>query len=321
MKARYISLAPLVDWRKESRPIDWQDVFGNSHPVVLEIGFGNGDFLVRRALKEAKTNFVGVEKEWQSVWRALRRITQNGLSNVRIIKTDARWAIHRLFGTAVFTEIYSLFPCPWPKKRHVPRRLFSSKCFKRLNNSLLNNGVLWVVTDDTLYAQWIIKQAEGIGFLIKKKILSPSFETKYEIKWVKRGIWNFQRLMFTKIFDTGIGPKEDISVRTYKVSFFNPDEFKPKSVLEDVIVNFKDFVYDPKKSRALVRTVVAEDDFVQDLWIEILQNKESWHIRPSPGCGWIPTIGVQKALDAAYEACAAGSLSYERVHRGRGRNV
>ncbi|SFM99277.1 tRNA (guanosine(46)-N7)-methyltransferase TrmB [Thermodesulforhabdus norvegica] len=308
MKARYISLGPLIDWRRVNRPIDWNEVFRNDDPVVLEIGFGNGEYLIRRAKTEANKNFVGIEKEWQSVWRALRRIAQNQLSNVRLLKADARWAVHHLMGTGVFSEIYSLFPCPWPKERHVSRRLFSNRCLKRLNNSLVGGGVLWIVTDDDVYANWIKEQSEGSGFQVLHEFIPPSFGTKYETKWVNEGLRQFHKITLIKKQDSLFMPEGEIIVRTYRVSEFYPNDFYPDPVRGNVVVDFKDFLYDSNRGKALLRAVVVEDEFVQDFWIEISRSRDGrWHIKPASGCGWIPTVGLQKALDAVYAYCTKRS--------------
>lgn len=301
---RYISLRPMIDWRRLERPLDWREIFQNDRPVVLEVGFGNGEYLVKRAKEEADKNFVGIEKEWQSLWRGLRRIAQNRLSNVRLIKADARWAVHRLIGAGVFSEIYSLFPCPWPKERHVSRRLFSNRFLKRLNNSLVDGGLLWVVTDDDDYAAWIREQSEGTGFQLLQELIPPSFGTKYEAKWVSEGVKKFHRLTLIKKEDSRFLPEREVELRTYRVSKFNPEGFSPEPVRGDVVVEFKDFLYDSGRKRALIRATVVEDEFVQDFWIEVSEGKDGqWHIRPAPGCGWIPTVGLQQALDAVYGAC------------------
>ena len=67
MKAHYLSLQPLLLWQRVVRPIDWAQQFGRQAPVKVEIGFGNGEFLVREAQEHPEHNFVGIEQEWASV--------------------------------------------------------------------------------------------------------------------------------------------------------------------------------------------------------------------------------------------------------------
>jgi len=304
MKARYISLKPLVDWRRKRRPLDFSDLFSECRPVVLEIGFGNGEYLGRRAAVERSKNFVGLEREWQSVWRALRYIARNELSNVRIIKADARWAIFRLFGEHTFSEIYSLFPCPWPKERHKRHRLFSKKFLQRLNNILEPGGRLWIVTDDGDYAKWVIEQSQSTGFKVDQSAVpAGTYGTKYENKWAKAGLKFFCLLTFCKEYECPNFDVKEYTLQTHRIVHFNPDEFRPIPVRGQIVVDFKDCLFDPQQQRCLVRAVVVEDEFVQDFWIEIRKHEANWHIRPASGCGWIPTLGLQKALDAVRDSC------------------
>ncbi len=304
MKARYISLGPLVDWRRIERPIDFSALFGSNKPLVLEIGFGNGEYLVTRAKEQKHLNFVGLEKEWQSVWRALRKVAQRQLENVQIIKADARWAIYRLFEAKTFHEVYCLFPCPWPKEKHVKYRLFGTSFLRRLNNCIKNDGLLWIITDDSGFAEWVKSQVDDTGFQISEERVSPEgFLTKYGKKWIDEGKSFFYRLLLTKEYDYPEPVLRDEEVKTYRLETFNPEAFRPLPVRNSIVVDFKDYLYDQKQGRVLVRAVVVEDNFVQDFWIEIRKREQDWHIRPASGCGWIPTLGLQRALDAIYEAC------------------
>jgi len=114
MKARYLSLQPLLLWQHGARPIDWAQQFERQAPVEVEIGFGNGEFLVHEAQEHPERNFVGIEQEWASVQRALRRIAQAKILNVRVLLVDARIALERLFTPQTVQRVYALFPCPWP---------------------------------------------------------------------------------------------------------------------------------------------------------------------------------------------------------------
>jgi len=67
-------------------------------------------------------------------------------------------------------------------------------------------------------------------------------------------------------------------------------------------VEFKETLYDPIQQKGMIRAVVEEDNLTQDFWIEILKREKGWHIRPAKGCGMIPTLGVQCALDLVHDA-------------------
>ena len=146
VKARYLSFKPFLPWRNVERPVDWRAQFGSQAPLEVEIGFGNGEFLVRRAQERPERHFVGIELEWASVQRALRRLAQAQATNVRLLLVDAHLALQRLFPPLALQRVYSLFPCPWPKERHAKHRLFSHTFLTLLNSRLQPDGEVLVVT-------------------------------------------------------------------------------------------------------------------------------------------------------------------------------
>ena len=94
-------------------------------------------------------------------------------------------------------------------------------------------------------------------------------------------------------------------MRTYCVDNFNPERFQPFLESGEVVVKFQDYLYDPKKEKAMVRALVVEDTLIQTIWVEIDRSERGWHIHVAAGCGALPTIGVQRAVDLAYEAVMA----------------
>lgn len=302
MKRYYISLTPLIPWRQTERPIDWPRRFGREAPLELEIGFGNGDYLVRRAQAHPERDFVGVELEWSSVRRALRKIARAGLKNVCLIQVDARVALERLFRPGSLHRAYALFPCPWPKKRHTKHRLFSRPFLRLLNSRLAAEGEALVVTDHRPYLTWVLDQVPGTGFESRWQSVSPRLGTKYERKWHQQGQEQFYELRLLKRESVESPLKEDVSLRTYRVQDFDPERFQPTGERGEVAVEFKEFLYDAKRRKGMTRVVVAEGNLTQHLWIEIVWGERRWHIRPAQGCEIIPTLGLQRALDLVHQA-------------------
>ena len=302
MKARYRSLEPLVRWRELPRPIDWRAQFGRDAPLEAELGFGNGEFLVRRAQTHPQRNFIGIELEWGSVYRALRRIAQLDVTNIRVVQLDARVALERLFAARSLAHAYALFPCPWPKRRHTKHRLFAHDFLRLLNSRLQARGDARIVTDSPSYAAWIQAQARRTGLAIDPVLVHPGADTKYERKWQAQGQQLFHELRLSKRRHVDVPVRKEANVETYRIARFDPERFRPSDVHGDVTVEFKDFLFDAQRRRAMVRTVVAERGFTQDFWIELVHGPRGWHIRPSRGCQLVPTLGVQQALDLTRQA-------------------
>jgi tRNA (guanine-N7-)-methyltransferase len=302
MKARYLSLTPFILWQGAERPIDWQRRFGRDAPVEVEIGFGNGEFLVHQAQHTPEHDFVGLELEWSSVQRGLRRIAQTCLSNVRLLQADARVALARLFRPQSVQRVLSLFPCPWPKARHARHRLFSRAFLALLNSRLVAHGEVQIVTDHVGYVHWILEQAAGTGFAPAWHSVSPHLSTKYARKWHALGQERFYELWLHKQACLVLPVQEDVTLQIHCVPSFDPEHFQPASVRGDIAVECKDFLFDPKRQKGMVRVFVTEEPLCQDFWIEIAHSHRGWSIRPARGCPVVPTVGVQRALDLVRDA-------------------
>lgn len=273
----------------------------------MEIGFGNGELLVRLALAHPERNFVGLELKWASIQKALRNIGRANATNVRLLQADARVALDRLFMAQSLQRVYALFPDPWPKKRHTRHRLFSHSFLKLLNNRLLNGGEARIITDYQPYVNWILEQVPRTGFEVSCEKIPPRFGTQYERKWHGSGQEEFHEIQLLKREHAEIPLKEDSPLKAYYLERFDPDRFKPKDQRGQTVVEFKEFLYDPKRRKGMVQVIVAEEDLTQNFWIEIGQKGERWHVRPARGCGIVPTVGIQRALDLVYEATKEGS--------------
>jgi tRNA (guanine-N7-)-methyltransferase len=309
MKARYLSLTPFIHWQHMLRPIPWAECFDRDAPLQIEIGFGNGEFLIRQAQAHPEQNFVGIEVEWQSLQRCLRKTAQAGIANVRLLQIDARVALQRLFPPQSVHRVYALFPCPWPKERHAKYRLFSHDFLRLLNSRLTPHGEAQLVTDHRLYMEWVLEQAPGTGFEVQCDPIPPSFSTKYERKWRDQGQQQFYQLLFTNRQSQPLPLIEDIALQTHRVDHFDPDRFQPTNELGRMTIKFRDFIYDPKRQRGMVWVLAVEDRLMQEFWIEVTCDKANrWHIRPARGCPTVPTLSVQRALDLVRDAALQPAL-------------
>ena len=291
------SLAPLVPWRTLTRPVLWDRLFGRSAPLSVELGSGLGDYLIRTAAAHPDRNFVGVEIGWFLIRRTLQKLTTAGLKNVALVQAEAHMALDRLFEQNCIETIWAMFPVPWPKARHEKNRLFSKSFICLLNSRLAPKGEAFVVTDHQAYVQWILKEAMGTGFQIRSEIIPPQFGTLYEEKWKKEGHDHFYKISFNKQEHISVPRKEEISLQSRIVPSFRMKNLNLEPMKGQATVVPKEALYDPVQQRAMVRVLVIEIDFSQDIWIEIIRKPSGWHIRPARGCGFIPTPGVQEALD------------------------
>lgn len=297
MTPRYLSLRPLLLWQDMPRPVEWPHLFGGQAPLQVEIGFGNGEFLVRSAQAQPTRHFVGIEQEWVSVQRALRRIAQAQVSNVRLLLIEARQAFERLFVPQSIQHVAVLFPCPWPKERHAKLRLFSSAFLSLLNSRLAPEGTVQIVTDQESYLQWVLSQLPGTGLTAHWETVPPRFHTKYERKWSETGQQVFYDLHLQKTSPITRPLQKDVPVQTHRIAAFDPSALALGQYHATVDVACKEFLYDPQRRKGLVWVFVTEDGLQQDFWVEIAASDPGWVIRPARGCSIVPTLGVQAALD------------------------
>jgi tRNA (guanine-N7-)-methyltransferase len=181
--------APLLLWRKRPLPLDWEAEFGAPGPLELEIGFGDGRYTVFRALREPETRFVGLEISGASILRAMRRVRDAGLGNVRIVKVSAQFALRALFAPASLSSITVNFPDPWPKERHAANRLLQRSFFELAAGRLRPGGALKLATDHPDYLAFAVGEADSSGRYAVEAAEPPEavFETKYALKWRAQG--------------------------------------------------------------------------------------------------------------------------------------
>jgi tRNA (guanine-N7-)-methyltransferase len=295
----YGSLRPYIPWRERDQPIDWSQEFGRQAPLKIELGFGNGDYLIRTAQGDPDANYLGIEMTWGSVWRALRTTRKAGVENVRLLLEDARTALLWTLTESSVHSFLGLFPCPWPKKRHAKNRLFSPSFLLLCNSRLEDGGTLTVVTDAPAYRDQMLEELTlpATGMSCTLETIAASFGTKYERKWQSEGQQEFYQLTFRKVQHRAIQQPEITPVKHHKVTDFNPQTFAPQSEKEPHNVTFKSFLYDSERQIAMQEVVTHEDAIDQHFWVRIKKGAGGWTISPASGSALLPLPSVQRALD------------------------
>jgi tRNA (guanine-N7-)-methyltransferase len=195
----------------EERP-DWCGLFENNHPLKLEIGFGNGNFLIDMAIREPQSNFIGIDFYHKGIRKVVTRMDRLHIKNIRVAYGNASEKIPILFEEGELSEIFINFPDPWPKKRHHKRRLIKPQFVETLASKLAPQGKVRIATDFESYAQEILEvmQAntqfrnphEDMGFLHERNDIP---KTKYEKTFLDAGkkIYYFE---FSKEQDYALAP-------------------------------------------------------------------------------------------------------------------
>jgi tRNA (guanine-N7-)-methyltransferase len=149
-------IAPFtLDLPEPPVPFDWAAIFGNDHPIELEIGSGKGLFLVRSAESRPDTNFVGVEIVRKYQLFTATRLAKRQLTNARMACADARLFLRDRIATGTLAVLHVYFPDPWWKTRHHKRRVFTSAFVAAAVRVLALGGRLEVATDVPDYAAMV----------------------------------------------------------------------------------------------------------------------------------------------------------------------
>ena len=125
----------------------WRELFGNDHPIHIEIGMGKGRFLMDMATLHPEINYVGIEKYSSVLLRGIQKQEELQLPNVMFIRMEAEY-ITEVFAKDEVDRIYLNFSDPWPKDRHAKRRLEAHEFLKRYNEILVPEGVVEFKTDN-----------------------------------------------------------------------------------------------------------------------------------------------------------------------------
>ncbi len=182
----YVILEPKKEIKK------WSNVFGNDNKINIEIGMGKGTFIYNHALRDENTNFIGIEKFDSVIVRAVQKLEDTNLPNLKLIRMDAL-EIDEVFANEIDT-IYLNFSDPWPKNRHELRRL-SSPVFLKKYDAIFKNGKRIIMkTDNRKLFEYSLQSFTDYGYKIEKLSLDlysddykDNIPTEYESKFVAKG--------------------------------------------------------------------------------------------------------------------------------------
>lgn len=141
----------------------WRELFGNSHPIYIEIGMGKGKFIHTMARLHPEINYIGIEKYSSVLLRAVQKMEEEELPNLKFIRMDAE-EITEVFGPGEVNRIYLNFSDPWPKDRHARRRLPSRQFLARYDEILEAQGQLEFKTDNRELFEFAVEELTPAGW-------------------------------------------------------------------------------------------------------------------------------------------------------------
>lgn len=171
---------------------DWPTVFESDNPIVVEIGFGQGDNLIHWAQTYPDMNFLGIDVHTPGIGGCCFKCHELGLKNVRLMSHDAVEVLAQNISDNSLAEVHILFPDPWPKKKHHKRRLIQPAFLTLLAQKLQLGGILHIATDWQEYADHILAVLSDSPTFSRlpdaqQASLRPRVMTRFEKKGLSKG--------------------------------------------------------------------------------------------------------------------------------------
>lgn len=176
-------------------PGKWQEIFGNENPIHIEIGMGKGQFIHAMAKLNPHINYVGVEKYSSVLIRAIQKMEQEELPNLKFLRMDAE-DVAKVFGKEEVDKIYLNFSDPWPKDRHAKRRLPSREFLARYDVILKKDSRLEFKTDNRDLFDFAVEELQPAGWKAEvitydlhgdANLVEGNVMTEYEEKFSSMG--------------------------------------------------------------------------------------------------------------------------------------
>jgi tRNA (guanine-N7-)-methyltransferase len=175
--------------------VNWSALFGNTHPIEIELGCGKGRFIIQSARQNPAVNYLGIEKSAKFFRILKQRAVDAELANIRLLRWEAAYFLGKYVPPGSIQACHIYFPDPWPKKRHRKRRLINQDFMACLAACLQAGGSILLATDFADYFEQMLASARACPELqeVYTKVLDPAAAdpeqaaTNYERKYLLQG--------------------------------------------------------------------------------------------------------------------------------------
>ena len=167
-----------------------REIFGNTAPIEVDLGCGDGSFLIAMAQKYPERNFLGVERLLGRAKKVSRKAERAGLKNCKVLRLESKYVIEYLFPPKSIDRLHLLCPDPWPKERHHKRRLVQQDFLEVLYNTIKPGGEFCFKTDHPEYYEWVCEEMKTFKKFQVQDWPGDAFfypKTDFQIQWEAEG--------------------------------------------------------------------------------------------------------------------------------------
>lgn len=190
-----VAACPWVIQEPMTKKGAWAQVFGNDHPIHIEVGMGKGQFITELARRNPEINYIGIERYTSVLYRALqkREELEEDIPNLFYLCMDAK-DLPEIFAKDEIERIYLNFSDPWPKERHAKRRLTSREFLARYEEILVPDGEVEFKTDNRGLFEFSLEEVRATGWKLdlctfdlhrSQTLMADNIMTEYERKFSK----------------------------------------------------------------------------------------------------------------------------------------
>ena len=189
----YVKAAELTS------PADWAALFGNDRPLALEIGCGVGDFIVKTAEDQPHANHIAIDFYNKGCFKTCRRIDRAELTNVRVLREEARQFIVERLAKGSLSTVYINCPDPWPKKKHRKRRLVNRQFMEFLLDYLAPGADFFFATDFDDYGMDVacfMPSVQGVRNMLAPDLYRHELEGYHLSKYMRKFMAEGKKIYF-----------------------------------------------------------------------------------------------------------------------------
>lgn len=163
-------------------------IFGSGESCEVDLGCGDGGFLLQMAAHYPERRFLGVERLLGRVRKVCRDSTRQQLDNIKVLRLESRYFLEWFIAPGSISRLHYLFPDPWPKEKHHKNRLVQDSFVPVLHRALAENGEILFKTDHDGYYQWVCERLDASPLFERVEWDEPYYpKTDFQLQWEAMG--------------------------------------------------------------------------------------------------------------------------------------